>query len=128
MAVDCGADAVVVSNHGGHQLDGSRSTIRVLSGVADALTGQAKILLDGGIRRGGDVLKALLRGADACLLGRAYVYALAAAGEAGLDAWLQLLTAELDADAALYGISTLAGVIEKVAEDWPASRWDELMP
>ena len=110
MALDCGADAVVVSNHGGRQFDGCRSTIRVLGGVADALAGRAEVLLDGGVRRGGDVLKALLRGADACLLGRAYAYALAAAGEQGLDACLQLLAAELDTDAALCGFSTLGDI------------------
>lgn len=110
LAVDCGADAVVVSNHGGRQFDSSCSTIQALPEVVDALAGEAEILLDGGVRRGGDVLKALLCGADACLLGRAYAYALAAAGEAGLDAWLQLLAAELDADAALCGFPSLAEI------------------
>ncbi|EXL06746.1 FMN-dependent dehydrogenase [Aquamicrobium defluvii] len=110
IAVDCGADAVVVSNHGGRQLDGARSTIRALPEVAEAVSGRADILFDGGIRRGGDVLKALQNGADACLLGRAYAYALAADGEEGLAVFLRLLAAELDAAAALCGITSLDGI------------------
>lgn len=110
VAVDCGADAVVVSNHGGRQLDGARSTIRALPEVAEAISGRAEILFDGGIRRGGDVLKALQNGADACLLGRAYAYALASAGEEGLTVFLRLLAAELDAAAALCGITSLDGI------------------
>lgn len=108
LAVDCGADAVVVSNHGGRQLDSASSTIRALPAVAEAVAGRAEVLFDGGIRRGGDVLKALMRGADACLLGRAYAYALAAAGEAGLDAFLRSMAAELDAATALCGMTSLA--------------------
>lgn len=108
IAVDCGADAVVVSNHGGRQLDGARSTIRALPAVAGAVAGRAQVLFDGGVRRGGDVLKALRRGADACLLGRAYAYALAAAGEAGLDVFLRLMAAELDAALALCGMTAPA--------------------
>lgn len=110
VAIDCGADAVVVSNHGGRQLDGARSTIRALPEVAEAVAGRAEVLFDGGVRRGGDVLKALLNGADACLLGRAYAYALAAAGEEGLTVFLRLLAAELDAAAALCGVTAFAGL------------------
>lgn len=110
IAVDCGADAVVVSNHGGRQLDGACSTIGALPAVADAIAGRAEILFDGGIRRGSDVLKALLRGADGCLLGRAYAYALAAGGAAGLDLLLQRLATELDAAMALCGMTSLASL------------------
>jgi len=105
IAIDCGADAVVVSNHGGRQLDGARSTIRALPAVAEAVAGRAEVLFDGGIRRGGDVLKALMRGADACLLGRAYAYAAAAAGEAGIAVLLRRIGAELDAAMALSGMT-----------------------
>lgn len=106
IAVDGGADAIVVSNHGGRQLDGAGSTIQALPAVAQAVAGRAEILFDGGIRRGSDVLKALLHGADACLLGRAYAYALAAGGAAGLEVFLQRLTAELDAAMALCGMTS----------------------
>lgn len=105
IAMDCGADAVVVSNHGGRQLDGAHSTIHALPAVAEAVAGRAEVLFDGGIRRGGDVLKALMRGADACLLGRAYAYAVAAAGEAGLALLLRRIGAELDAAMALCGMT-----------------------
>lgn len=74
--------------------------------MAQAVAGRAEILFDGGIRRGSDVLKALLHGADACLLGRAYAYALAAGGAAGLEVFLQRLTAELDAAMALCGMTS----------------------
>ncbi|MBE0694534.1 MAG: alpha-hydroxy-acid oxidizing protein, partial [Aquamicrobium sp.] len=107
IAVDCGADAVVVSNHGGRQLDGAGSTIRALPAVAEAVAGRAEVLFDGGIRRGSDVLKALMHGADACLLGRAYAYAVAAAGEAGLRTLFRLIAAELEAATALCGMTSM---------------------
>jgi len=83
-AMDAGADALVVSNHGGRQLDGVAATIRVLPEVVAAADGRVEVLLDGGVRRGSDVVKALCLGARAVLVGRAYAYGLGAAGEAGV--------------------------------------------
>lgn len=102
-SLDAGADAIVVSNHGGRQLDGAPATIEALPAIAEAVAGRAEVLLDGGIRRGGDVIKALSLGADACLLGRAYAFALAAAGEPGLTALLEHVRAEIDTALALLG-------------------------
>lgn len=103
LCLDAGADAIVVSNHGGRQLDGAPATIAALPAIAAAVAGRAEVLLDGGVRRGADVVKALSLGADACLLGRAYVFALAAAGEAGLAACLDHLWQEFDTALALLG-------------------------
>src|ERR1700747_304406 len=82
-AVDAGATAISVSNHGGNDLDGTPATIRALPAVADAVGGQVEVLLDGGVRRGGDVAKALALGARAVMIGRAYLWGLAANGQAG---------------------------------------------
>ena len=106
--VDTGADGIVVSNHGGRQLDGVASGIRVLGPIARAVAGRIEILFDGGIRRGGDVAKALALGATACLLGRAYVWGATAAGEAGVGAVLAALRAEMDATLALLGLRSVA--------------------
>jgi L-lactate dehydrogenase (cytochrome) len=95
QAVAVGADALVVSNHGGRQLDGVAATLRVLPGIVSAVGGQIEILMDGGIRRGSDIVKALCLGARAVLIGRAYAYGLAAAGEAGVARAIQILHADL---------------------------------
>lgn len=105
--VDLGADGIVVSNHGGRQLDGVSSSIAALGEIAAALAGRTEILFDGGIRRGGDIIKALALGASACLLGRAYVYGMVAGGEAGVAAVLASLRAELDATLALMGLRSI---------------------
>ncbi len=94
-AIDAGADAIVVSNHGGRQLDGVASTLRALPEVVDAVQGRAEILLDGGIRRGSDVVKALCLGARAVLVGRAYAYGLAAAGGAGVARAIDILRSDI---------------------------------
>lgn len=94
-AVRFGADGIVVSNHGGRQLDGVLSTARALPDIADAVKGDLKILVDSGIRNGLDVVRMLALGADACMIGRAYIYALAAAGEAGVSHLLELLEKEM---------------------------------
>lgn len=104
---DLGADGIVVSNHGGRQLDGVSSSIAALAGIAAALAGRIEILFDGGIRRGSDVVKALALGASACLLGRAYVYGAVAGGEAGVAAVLSSLQAEMDATLALMGLRSI---------------------
>ncbi len=94
-AVDAGANAIVVSNHGGRQLDGVAPTLRVLPEVVAAVGGRVEVLLDGGIRRGGDVVKALCLGARAVLVGRAYAYGLGAGGEAGVARAIAILRADL---------------------------------
>lgn len=110
QAVEGGASGIVVSNHGGRQLDGAISTIRALPAIARAVGDRTEVLLDGGIRRGGDVVKALALGASGCLLGRAYVHALVAGGEAGLTAWLATLKAEMTATLALMGVTSIAAL------------------
>ena len=102
-AVETGVSALILSNHGGRQLDHAPSPISVLPEVADALGGKAEIILDGGIRRGTDVIKALCLGADAVMAGRAYLFGLGAGGEAGVDRALELLTAEIRRNMALLG-------------------------
>jgi isopentenyl diphosphate isomerase/L-lactate dehydrogenase-like FMN-dependent dehydrogenase len=90
-AVDIGATAISVSNHGGNNLDGTPAAIRALPAVADAVGNQVEVLLDGGIRRGSDVVKALALGAKAVLIGRAYLWGMAANGEAGVTNVLEIL-------------------------------------
>ena len=110
-AAEAGAAAVVVSNHGGRQLDTAPATLDVLPEVAEALAGHpVEVLMDGGVRRGTDVLKALALGARAVLVGRPVVWGLAAAGEAGAALALRLLRAELDLAMALAGAPTIADV------------------
>jgi len=94
-AVAIGAQGIVVSNHGGRQLDGAPSSIRALGPIAQAVGDRTTVLMDGGIRSGLDVLKALAGGAKGCLIGRAWAWALAARGEAGVAHMLQILKAEL---------------------------------
>lgn len=103
QARDAGMDGVIVSNHGGRQVDGAVAALDALPGVRAALGDTATVLMDSGIRRGADVLKALALGADAVLVGRPYVYALAVGGEGGVSRLLQLLTAEIDLTLALIG-------------------------
>lgn len=87
-AAEAGVDAVVLSNHGGRQLDGAPATFPLVAPVAEAVAGRTEIICDGGVRRGSDIVKALAAGADACMAGRAYLYALGAAGERGVDTLL----------------------------------------
>lgn len=102
-AVEEGMDGIVVSNHGGRQLDGSLSSIAALPQVRDAVAGRMTVMLDGGVRSGLDVLRALALGADSILLGRAWAYALAARGEAGVSQMLAILKEELEVAMALTG-------------------------
>ena len=107
-AVDIGATALLVSNHGGRQLDGSPSAFECIADIADAVGGRADIILDGGIRRGSHVLKALAMGANACSIGRGYLYPLAAGGEAGVTRALSRLRAEIERDMILMGCDRIA--------------------
>lgn len=103
-----GAAAVVVSNHGGRQLDGVSATLQALPEVVAAVRGQVEVLMDGGIRRGSDVVKALCLGARAVLVGRAYAYGLGAAGEAGVSRALQILRADVARTLTLLGCPSIA--------------------
>ncbi|HZP31451.1 MAG TPA: alpha-hydroxy acid oxidase [Acidimicrobiia bacterium] len=102
-AVDVGADAVVVSNHGGRQLDGAPASVRVLPEVVDAVGADTEVLVDGGVRRGSDVVKAVALGARAVLIGRAYLYGLAARGGAGVADVLRILRLDMDRTMRLLG-------------------------
>ena len=110
QAVAAGADGIIVSNHGGRQLDGAPSTISALPGVVDAVGDAAEVILDSGIRRGADILKALALGARACMVGKAALYGLAAGGQAGAQQTLTILRQELDVAMALTGNHRAAAV------------------
>jgi len=108
QAVDAGAAAVIVSNHGGRQLDYAPATLKVLPEVVTAVGGQVEVLMDGGIRRGSDVVKALCMGARAVLVGRAYAYGLGAAGEAGVTRAIEILRADLNRTMLLLGCPSIS--------------------
>jgi L-lactate dehydrogenase (cytochrome) len=110
IAAKTGAQALVVSNHGGRQLDGAASSISALPKVADAVGGDIEVLFDGGIRSGQDLLRALALGARACLIGRSYIYGLGAGGEAGVAAAIDIIAKELDVSMALTGTKTIAEI------------------
>jgi L-lactate dehydrogenase (cytochrome) len=107
-AIAEGADAIVVSNHGGRQLDGVPATLQVLPEVVAAVEGRTEVLMDGGIRRGSDIVKALCLGARAVLIGRAYAYGLGAAGGAGVTRAIDILRADLVRTMKLLGCSSVA--------------------
>lgn len=109
-AVDEGAVAVIVSNHGGRQLDCVSSTLRALPAIVAAVNGKAEVLMDSGIRRGSDVIKAICLGARAVLCGRAFAYGLAAAGEAGVTRAIEILRADLERTLKLLGCSSLSAL------------------
>jgi 4-hydroxymandelate oxidase len=118
LALEHGADGIWVSNHGGRQLDTSPATIRVLPKVADAVAGRAPIILDGGVRRGTDVVKALALGANAVAIGRPLLWSLAIGGAAGLSQTLELLRAEIDSALGLCGYSNLEVPRDLVMSSW----------
>jgi L-lactate dehydrogenase (cytochrome) len=109
-AVRFGADGIIVSNHGGRQLDGVPSTARALPPIVDAVQGELKLLADSGVRNGLDVLRMIALGADAVLLGRAYAYALGAAGQAGVEHLLDLFAKEMQVAMTLTGAKTIAEI------------------
>jgi isopentenyl diphosphate isomerase/L-lactate dehydrogenase-like FMN-dependent dehydrogenase len=116
-AADAGADGIVVSNHGGRQLDGLPATIEALPAIAAAVGERLSVMLDGGVRRGSDLVKARALGARACLVGRPWLYGLAADGQRGVEAALELLAAELDRTLALLGLTALDQVDASVLYD-----------
>jgi len=121
-AIDEGASAVVVSNHGGRQLDSVSATLRALPEIVAAVRGQIEVLMDGGVRRGGDIVKALCLGARAVLIGRAYAYGLGAAGPAGVERALQILRADVERTVRLLGcpsVSALDLSYVEVPPSWP---------
>jgi isopentenyl diphosphate isomerase/L-lactate dehydrogenase-like FMN-dependent dehydrogenase len=123
-AVDAGANAVVVSNHGGRQLDGVAPTLRVLPEVLEAVGSQIEVLLDGGIRRGSDVAKAVALGARAVLAGRAYAYGLGAAGPHGVQRAVEILRSDLTRTLKLLGCPSIAALDRSyvgVPADWPSA-------
>jgi isopentenyl diphosphate isomerase/L-lactate dehydrogenase-like FMN-dependent dehydrogenase len=119
-AADCGADGVIVSNHGGRQLDGVPAALHALPAVAEALASRGvQVLLDGGVRRGSDVVRALALGADGVLVGRPWCWALAAGGEAGVRRLLEILRSDLERTLVLAG---LAGV-DAIGRDAVSTKW-----
>jgi L-lactate dehydrogenase (cytochrome) len=122
IAADAGVDAIALSNHGGRQLDGSPATFSLVAPVADAVGGRAEIICDGGVRRGGDVLKAVAAGATAAMAGRAWLYGLGAAGERGVDRVLDWLHADLVRTMALVGARNVAEVDRSVLDLVPPTK------
>ena len=121
-ALDVGAAGVVVSNHGGRQLDGVSATLRALPEIVKAVNGQVEVLMDGGIRRGGDIVKALCLGARAVLVGRAYAYGMAAAGTPGVNRAVAILHADIERTMKLLGCASIADLNESyvgLPRNWP---------
>jgi L-lactate dehydrogenase (cytochrome) len=121
LAADAGIEVIALSNHGGRQLDGSPPPIELVAPVADAIGDRAEIICDGGIRRGSDVVKAVALGARACMIGRAYLYGLGAAGERGVDHVLSLLETDMRRTMALTGQRSMSGLTPDLVRrraDW----------
>jgi len=116
LAAAHGADGVIVSNHGGRQLEGAVSAVHALPAIADAVGDRLEVVLDGGIRRGADVVRARALGARACMIGRAWLYGLASAGQAGVERALEILRDEIDVTLTLLGRPTLAEVDREALE------------
>ena len=116
-AVDHGVDGIVVSNHGGRQLDGAVGTLDALPSIVSAVNGAIPLLLDSGVRRGADVIKALALGAKAVLVGRPYAYAMASHGEEGVAHLIRTLMADIDLQLALCGLTSISGVSDSLIAD-----------
>jgi L-lactate dehydrogenase (cytochrome) len=114
LAAKAGASALVVSNHGGRQLDGAPSSISALPKIADAVGAEIEVMFDGGIRSGQDLLRALALGARSCLIGRSYIFGLAAAGEAGVSKAIKIIRDELDVSMALCGVNSIGAIDRRV--------------
>lgn len=120
-SIDAGAAGIIVSNHGGRQLDGVSATLRALPEIVKAVDGQIEVLMDGGIRRGSDIVKAICMGARAVLIGRAYAYGLGAAGESGVHRSVEILRADLVRTMKLLGCTSIADLNESyvnIPKDW----------
>ena len=113
-AAKTGADAIVVSNHGGRQLDGAPSSISALPKVADAVGSDIEVMFDGGIRSGQDLMRALALGARSCLIGRSYIFGLGAGGQAGVTRAIEIIRDELGVTMALCGINRVRDIDRKV--------------
>jgi isopentenyl diphosphate isomerase/L-lactate dehydrogenase-like FMN-dependent dehydrogenase len=124
-AIDAGVDAIVVSNHGGRNVDGSPATLSVLPAIVDAVGGRLEVYVDGGIRRGTDVIKALALGARAVLIGRAYIYPFAAAGSEGVRQMLDVLGSGMVATLRSLGCPSVR-TLNRSYVTFPESRWREL--
>jgi L-lactate dehydrogenase (cytochrome) len=107
LSIKTGADAIVVSNHGGRQLDGAPSSISALPNIVDVVGSEIEVMFDGGVRSGQDVLRALALGARSCLVGRSYIFGLGAAGEAGVKRAIDIIRGELDVSMALTGLKNI---------------------
>lgn len=121
LAVDAGVDGIMVSNHGGRQLDGSPPIIELIEPISQAVDGRITVVCDGGIRRGGDVFKALALGADCVSIGRAYLYGLGAAGERGVTMALNMIRNELAMTMALVGVTRIEDICRDMVE-WRPTR------
>ena len=115
-AITAGADGIIVSNHGGRQLDGVSSAINMVSKVRDALGDKTTILMDGGVRNGQDIVKAVASGADAALIGRAWIWALAARGEVGLASLLRTFKSEMNVSMALTGVADISEIYADIID------------
>lgn len=113
-AVNCGVDGIIVSNHGGRQLDSTKSAVSCLPALKAAVGDRCEIFLDGGIRSGVDVIKALCMGADAVTLGRSWVWGVAAGGEKGVDRVIDIYQEEIRQTMILLGVSNLSELNEKM--------------
>src|SRR6516165_1383833 len=122
IAVKTGAAALVVSNHGGRQLDGAPSSISMLPRIADAVGGDIEVMFDGGIRSGQDIARSLALGARSCMSGRAYIYGLGAAGEAGVACAIEIMRNELDITMALIGVTRVADISRDAIVGWPVRQ------
>jgi L-lactate dehydrogenase (cytochrome) len=114
IAAKTGAAAIVVSNHGGRQLDGAASSISMLPPIAEAVGSDVEVMLDGGIRSGQDLMRAIALGARACMSGRAYIYGLGAGGQAGVARAIEIIRNELDISMALTGVTSIAEIDRRV--------------
>ena len=122
IAVKTGAAALVVSNHGGRQRDGAPSSISMLPRIADAVGGDIEVMFDGGIRSGQDIARSLALGARSCMSGRAYIYGLGAAGEAGVACAIEIMRNELDITMALIGVTRVADISRDAIVGWPVRQ------